>query len=418
MNELNKSLSATRGAGLMLNIVIGAGLLTLPGLAVETAGNHAIWAWGACALVAAPLLAVFIVMGRRFPNAGGIAHFARAAFGDKAYAATSLVFLGAVALGLPAIALAGGHYIAEILPGDPAFHAAVLVVAGAAAHLASAETAARVSTAAASGIVVALLAFIATGFAAADWNTAGDKFPAPAELDFRLVFAPFMMIFFSFTGWEVAANTTEEFRNPAKDFPRAMLMSFGGVCAIYFATAFVVQVAPPADAYEAPFAAIAGAVFGAAGKAAVVVLAAAIVFANLAGALWAVSRMVYALGREGYLPFRPRANRRGSPVSSVLLVAAVLLGVLALDWLGVLDIRRMLTLAGQNFLLLYGVTALALLRLRGGMMEAALSVFVVLLVVLLLVLEGLHLWYPLLLGMFGVLWFWFRSRKGGDGGGD
>ncbi|MDA8031734.1 MAG: hypothetical protein MPK62_11555, partial [Alphaproteobacteria bacterium] len=103
MNELNKSLSATRGAGLMLNIVIGAGLLTLPGLAVETAGSHAIWAWAACALVAAPLLAVFIVMGRRFPNAGGIAHFARAAFGDKAYAATSLVFLGAVALGLPCL---------------------------------------------------------------------------------------------------------------------------------------------------------------------------------------------------------------------------------------------------------------------------------------------------------------------------
>jgi amino acid transporter len=59
-DTLQKSLGVYRGTALMLNIVIGAGLLTLPGLAVKVAGGNALWAWGLCALAALPLLAVFI----------------------------------------------------------------------------------------------------------------------------------------------------------------------------------------------------------------------------------------------------------------------------------------------------------------------------------------------------------------------
>ena len=61
MGELKKSVSALTGAGLMLNIVIGAGLLSLPGLAVKTAGEHAIFAWIICALASIPLLLVFVI---------------------------------------------------------------------------------------------------------------------------------------------------------------------------------------------------------------------------------------------------------------------------------------------------------------------------------------------------------------------
>ena len=59
---LTKSLTTLRGAGLMLNIVIGAGLLALPGMVVEKAGHQALWAWALCALAALPLLLVFVVL--------------------------------------------------------------------------------------------------------------------------------------------------------------------------------------------------------------------------------------------------------------------------------------------------------------------------------------------------------------------
>ena len=80
----------------MLNIVIGAGLLSLPGLAYQQVGENAIWAWALCALVALPLLFVFIIMGSRFPDAGGVSSFAQMAFGKYVYIASSFIFLGAV----------------------------------------------------------------------------------------------------------------------------------------------------------------------------------------------------------------------------------------------------------------------------------------------------------------------------------
>ncbi|MGR3985255.1 MAG: amino acid permease [Gammaproteobacteria bacterium] len=410
MNNLAKSLSFTRGTGLMLNIVIGAGLLALPGLVVDAVGAHAFWSWVACALVAIPLLLVFIIMGRRFPNAGGIAHFSERAFGPGAYIVSSLIFLGAVAFGLPSIALTGGYYIAEILPGHPAAYAAGFIVAGAAAHLISAEIAGRISTVAASAVLLTLFALTAIGFSAIDWGNVRGNFAPLSEITPSVLFLPFMMIFFAFTGWEVAAGTSEEFRNPGRDFPRAMAMSFVIACSVYLAMAFVVQNVPITGSYEAAFVPIAGAVFGAAGGFVIAILAAVIIFANLLGALWAVSRMVFSLSREGYFPFTLRANRNGSPVSSVAITALVLLLVLSLDWLGALNIKQMLSLAGQNFLILFGIASMALLRLSKSVWERCIAVLTVFAVIALVVMQGSSVLYPVFLAVLGMGIWRFTGR--------
>ncbi|MDA7972518.1 MAG: amino acid permease [Gammaproteobacteria bacterium] len=412
MNELRKSLSLLRGTGLMLNIVIGAGLLVLPGLAVEAAGDHAFWAWLVCALVAIPLLIVFIIMGRRFPNAGGIAHFSERAFGPCAYLITSFILLGAVAFGLPSIALTGGYYLAEILPGHPAAYAAGFILAGASAHLLSAEIAARISGAAASVVLLTLFALAATGFAAIDWANIGGNFAPPAEIDLRMLFLPFMMIFFAFTGWEVAAGTAEEFRDPKRDFPRAMAISFALACSVYFAMAFVAQNVAARGAPEAVFVHVAALVFGAAGGAAIAALAAVVIAANLMGAIWAVSRLVFSLSRENWLPFKLRANQKGSPLSSVALTAAVLLLALSFDALGLLNINKMLSLAGQNFLILFGIASLALLRLSRSFWERAIAAAAVVIVAALVVMEGASVLYPVCLAGLGVGVWWGQRRQG------
>ena len=151
-------LTMLRGTGLMLNIVVGAGLLALPGLTVAVAGDQALWAWLVCAIAATPLLLVFVILGGRYPDAGGIAHFVRLAFGEAGYIAASLIFLGAVVFGLPAIALTTGHYIAAITGGAPAQIAAGIVVLAALTLTSSPDIAARLSTVIASTILVLLLA--------------------------------------------------------------------------------------------------------------------------------------------------------------------------------------------------------------------------------------------------------------------
>ena len=62
-----------------------------------------------------PLAITFAALGVRYPEAGGTAAYARAAFGPRAGAVTGWWFLAGVVLGAPAVALIGGFYVAELL---------------------------------------------------------------------------------------------------------------------------------------------------------------------------------------------------------------------------------------------------------------------------------------------------------------
>ena len=239
MSELKPTLTVLRGTGLMLNIVVGAGLLALPGLTVAVAGDQALWAWLVCAVAAMPLLLVFVILGSRHPDAGGIAHFVKLAFGDAGYLAASLIFLGAVVFGGPAIALTAGHYVAAITGGAPAAIAGGIVLLAALVLTMSPDMAARLSTFIASAILIVLLVIIGIGMADIDWATATTHIAPVPDISPAVVLAPFMMIFFAFTGWEVAAGLSEEFRNPKRDFPRAMLLSFAVASALYLAMVFL-----------------------------------------------------------------------------------------------------------------------------------------------------------------------------------
>ena len=411
MSELKQMLTVLRGTGLMLNIVVGAGLLALPGLTVAIAGDQALWAWLVCAIAAAPLLLVFVILGGRHPDAGGIAHFVKLAFGEAGYVAASLIFLGAVAFGLPAIALTAGHYVTAIIGGPPALIASAIVVIAALSLTTSPDMAARLSTIIASTILIVLLVIISIGLAGVDWSTAAKTISPVADISLPVVLAPFMMIFFAFTGWEVASGLSEEFRNPQRDFPRAMLLSFAIATSLYLAMAFLAQTVSNIETPEAVFVDILGARLGAAGGVVVAAIATLVIAANLMGAIWAVSRMVFALSREGNLFIRLRVNKAGTPISSVVLTSFVILLVLAADGLDMLNIETMLAIAGQNFFILYSLAGFALFRHARHLHERIVAGLVILVVISLLLTNDLSsLLYPAVLGLFGIT-VWMIQRR-------
>lgn len=398
----------------MINIVIGAGLLALPGLVLNVAGDHALWAWAACALAALPLLLVFMVIGRRFPNAGGIAHFAKLGFGCHAYVISMFILLGAIIFGLPAIALTGGYYISEYAGGNPVIYAMLLIIGASSIHLLSTTIAGRISTIVASFVLVALLGLTIAGLGSIDWTATPQASVKLHDVNLSLVFTPFMMIFFAFTGWEVAAGISEEFKNPKRDFPLAMVLSFAAVSILYFTMAFVVQYAQFDGSKEAAFASIAHSLFGEEAKLTIVILASIIIFANLMGAIWAVSRLVYSLSREGVLPISLETNEVGSPISSVILTSGVLVIILGLSQMGFFEIDGMLAIAGQNFFILSGVAAGALLKLSDHPLERFVAAIAVLVVMTLIFINGTAIWYPLILASASGVYSWvFEMRKRG-----
>ena len=416
VTDLKPTLTVLRGTGLMLNIVVGAGLLALPGLTVAVAGNQALWAWLVCAVAAIPLLLVFVILGGRHPDAGGVAHFVKLAFGEGGYIAASLILLGAVAFGLPAIALTAGHYVAAITGGAPPAIAGGIIVLAALVLTTSPDMAARLSTLLASTILIVLLTIIGIGMAGVEWPGATANIAPVTEISLPVVLAPFMMIFFAFTGWEVASGLSEEFRNPKRDFPRAMLLSFAVAIALYLAMAFLAQTAPDITSHETVFVEILSTRLGAAGGVFMAGIAALVITANLMGAIWAVSRMVFALSREGHLLIRLKLNKAGAPLSSVGMTSLIILAVLAADSMGLLDIEGMLAIAGQNFFILYGLAGVALFRHARHRRDRAVAALAMLVVAGLLVAEGLtSLLYPAGLALAGIASLSIRRRMAVSG---
>lgn len=404
MSELSKSLGAGRGTAMMLNIVLGAGLLTLPGLAAKTAGSAALLVWGACALAAAPLLLVFALLGRMHPDAGGIASVMKTAFGPAGHVSATFLFLGAVVVGLPAIAITGGHYAAEILGGSPYLYAGFLVVAATLSNLLSTEIASRINTVIASLVLIFIVGIGGFGWIAVS-PTWADIEIVPADLPgIPILGLTFMMVFFAFTGWEVSANLSEEFRNPKRDFPVAMGLSFAIAVALYFLLAIVVAASGRSSAVEAPFAQIFRQEFGSGGANAVAVGAVVMIFANLSAAIWAVSRMLFSASRERLIVSRLSRLRSGVPLNAVAVTMGALLVVVGLAAFGLLDLERLLAIAGQNFLLLYAGAAAALMRLSTARWQCGLGGACIVLAGVLILGRGVDdIVYPAILMVLGII---------------
>jgi len=401
--ELSKSLTVWRGTSILLNIVIGAGLLTLPGLAIEQVGGFALVAWLACAVLALPLLVVFIVLGRQFPEAGGVAAYGRRAFGSFGERTASYLFLGAVALGLPGIALTGGHYLSTVLGGSPHLYAIVLILGAVTPNLVKGGGAAKIMSWLASLILAVVVAFLAVGLIGVIGKPIRTPPRLPGLADAISVAPTLMMIFFAFTGWEVGAGIAEEFRDPRRDYPLAMLASFGIAVTLYFAIAFVAQASDITGSFASPFIPIVAPILGTAGTAAIAITASIIVFANLAGAVWGVSRLLYSLSRSGMFPPVFGKLVGDKPLVSVLTVVAVLSVVVLLDGSRIIGLTGLFGLAGENFLTLYAIAAIVILKIGKGRLVGAISVFVLVESLLLLAAQGISALYPALIVVLSVI---------------
>ena len=181
-----------------------------------------------------------------------------------------------------------------------------------------------------------------------------------------------------------------------------MIASFLITTALYLLVAYVVQRQSLSADYEVAFTHIVANSLGTLGTTATSIVATVIVFANLSGAIWAVSRLVFSLSRENFLPPVLQKTKGGTPWLAVVATASTLAIVLAFDGAGWLGLDTMLHLAGQNFLVLYGIAAAVLFAQSVVTAERALAAAVVLIVLGLVTMQGLVALYPAIL--FAVGW--------------
>ena len=410
MTELTKSLGPVSGTAMMLNTVLGAGILILPGLAAQQIGAMSIWTWALCALANIPLLAMFALLASRYPEAGGVGHIAGRAFGSFGNVITSFLFLGAVFVGLPSIALTGGYYLGDALGIDHWIAAIFLVGVATGANFTLPGTASRLGSYIAAGVIAMLVILLVASWYTVWGNPAVGATDTPIPAPNLSIIAPFMLVFFAFTGWEVAIGTSEEFRDPRRDIPRAVFASFVIAVGFYIACALVIIAAGPVAFGNAPFLTILAPTVGSTLAIVLAGGAAVMIAANLFAAVWAVSRMLFSLSREGQLPMFLSGSQRGMPLKAVGTTGIIVICVVMFDAVGVVDVDVLFATAGQNFLLIYGVSAAAFFTLSTGVVDRVIAAIVMIMVVGIIYIAGLNLIYPITLIMAAGALVIYRQR--------
>lgn len=165
--------------------------------------------------------------------------------------------------------------------------------------------------------------------------------------------------------------------------------------------------AGPSTFNEAPFVHLLAPVLGARASQFIALFIELLIWANLFAATWSVSRMIYSISQQGYLPAMLGRLSGHIPKYALLAFATVGLSMLGLHGLAVIEIDQMLTLASLNFLVLYGLVCAVGVGALPRLYQRVLSGFSIVTVVaiLLMAASGLYLIYPLLITIFALVVF-------------
>ncbi|HHH4134892.1 TPA: L-methionine/branched-chain amino acid transporter, partial [Enterobacter hormaechei subsp. xiangfangensis] len=239
MSGLRQELGLAQGIGLLSTSLLGTGVFAVPALAALVAGNNSLWAWPVLIVLVFPVAIVFAILGRHFPSAGGVAHFVGMAFGPRMERVTGWLFLSVIPVGLPAAlhiatgfgqALFGWHD-EQLLLAEIGTLAIVWWVGSR-----GASSSANLQTL----VAVLIVALIVAIWFAGDITVADIPFPAINDIDHAQLFAALSVMFWCFVGLEAFAHLASEFKQPERDFPRALMIGLLLAGTVYWACTVLV----------------------------------------------------------------------------------------------------------------------------------------------------------------------------------
>lgn len=333
------SIGLVQGVALYVCAILGAGVLVFPGQVASLAGPASLFAWGFSALMGLPLAFTFAALASRFPDAGGVATYAARAFAAPAGGVCGWWFFIAGSVGQTIVPLTAGYYVAAAAGvGQHWAPAFAMVVLGAAvlANLAGMRVGARVQIGLAVGVAAILAGVIVVGLP----HIRANQFTPLAPHGIGGVGQAVIVLFFAFAGWEAIAHLSGEFRDVRRDLPRATLLTVLIVTVLYLGVAVTVVGTGSYGSRTLDRVSLGSIIELGLGLSAVSVVAVAAVVICLGTTnafVAAVSRLGYALGRDGWAPRQlARENRRGVPGNSVITVGAIgatgLLGAAVFGW--------------------------------------------------------------------------------------
>tara|TARA_B100001059_G_scaffold217464_1_gene236718 strand:+ start:308 stop:1567 length:1260 start_codon:yes stop_codon:yes gene_type:complete len=369
MTQLKQEITLMSGIGQLSTTLLGTGLFMIPAIAAGIAGQLSLVAWIILFIAICPIALTFAALGKRYPNAGGTAYFVRQAFSAKLETSVAWLFVSVVPVAIPAgITLAGG-FAQQLLPAPlntplvAQFFTVMLLIV---VNLMGSKSSGRLQTV----IALSIFALVSVFVWKAEITIADIAIPRLSSDSMWSIGAALAVMFWCFVGIEAFAHMGEEFKNPQRDFPIAIVVGCFVAGLVYWACSVVILKlgaygSAEFDAASIPW--VTEQLFGNGFKAVISVLGFFACFASLNLYTQSLSRMIWAQARQ----HRPESkmaqlNTHGVPLYPTLIVCSIALISSIIRELSDLDLEVFLKLANGIFVLVYLLAMLAACRLLYG----------------------------------------------------
>ncbi|XP_037499100.1 Y+L amino acid transporter 2 isoform X2 [Rhipicephalus sanguineus] len=313
---LKKELGLMNGVGMIVGVIIGAGIFVSPTGVLRYAGSTgmALVVWAACGLISMVGAMCYAELGTMIPKSGGDYAYIFAAFGPLP--AFLFLWVALLIIQPTSNAIAGitfANYILEPIyagcaPPDNAVRlvAAVVICLLTFINCYNVKWATLVQDSLMFAKVIALVIIIIAGFVhLAQGNTGNlqNMFEGTTR-DPGVICLSFYSGLFSYAGWNYLNFVTEELKNPFRNLPFAIYISLPMVTIIYLlanVAYFVVLTADEVQSANAVAVTFGEKILGVVSWIMPVSVALS-TFGGLNGGIFASSRLFFVGARQGHLP--------------------------------------------------------------------------------------------------------------------
>ena len=356
MSRLNKELGLLQGIGLLCTSLLGTGVFVVPALAATAAGDVSLWAWLILIVLVLPVAFTFAQLGRHFPHAGGAPHLIGRAFGGRMERISAFLFLAVLPVGLPAaLNIATGFWHALFALNDGAIIAIQLATLG--LILLLGQRPARTSGGVQIAIALAIIATIGLIWFKGDLPHAEQPLLPSLSGNWQLLPVALVVMFWCFVGIEAFTHLGEEFKNPQRDFPLALLLGVLLAGLVYWACSVAVLSFHAygdvrSDAASLPH--MLDLLLGDQARWLSAGIGYLACFASMNVYIQGFSRLIWSLADEGKLPHAlARRNANGVPANALLLVVTCCALCAVLAWSLSLSLDQLIRYANGNFIVIY-----------------------------------------------------------------
>ena len=347
----------------IVNVTVGGGIFRLPAGVAAAVGPAAPLAYLACTVAMGLIVLCFAQAGSRVAMTGGPYAYIETAFGPFVGFVSGALLWVCITLALSAVSTFFADSLLALVPalGATGRRVALVVVIAvlAGANMRGVGGVTRFNALATVAKLLPLILLVLVGLVAMRWsNLAWHGAPSAGSVSRASV-----LLIFAFLGIESALVPSGEVRDPARTVPRAIFLAMAAVAALYLTIQLVAQglLGDTLANDPTPLATAAAVALGPAGRTMILVGSVLSMFAYVSGMMLNVPRMLFAFGRDGFLP---AAVARVHPAWRTPYVAIVLQAIVVAGLALFAKFEVLAVAANATGLVVYAVCCLAAGELR------------------------------------------------------